>query len=336
MNPFKVGIVGVGSIAQIVHIPILEKMDDVELVAICDIDKAKVNRLVEKFNIPRWYSMIDNMVQNEELDALHICTTSLYHFPMTYMALQGGFHVYVEKPIALNADDAQKIVQLAKEKNRTVMVGMQNRFRDDVQILKEFIQKDELGEIYYIKTGWLKKWSKFPVPDWHTKRNYAGGGVLIDIGSQLLDLALFLTALPKIRSVRLYDYKSNSQMEVEDAALAIIETETHMTITIEISWRMHMDRDVIYTNIFGKKGSAYLNPLSINKELHGNLVNVTPLVTEQGSDRFKKAYEAEINHFYRVIQGQEENQSSAEDALYIMRIIDALYRSAQSKKEEYL
>lgn len=336
MEKLNVAVVGGGSIAQIAHLPVLKKMNDVEVVAICDIDKSKVNVLSEIFDIPRWYFTIEDLLKKEKLDAVHICTTNLYHFPMSYLALKKGVNVLVEKPIAINATDAAKIVEIAKEKKLTAMVGMNNRFRDDVKILNEFIKNDELGEIYYIKAGWLKSWSKNPIRTWLRKRNYAGGGVLLDIGLQLIDLALFLTGLPKIRSVRMYDYTVNPDAEVEEAALAVIETESHTSITVEISWRMHMEDDMIYTHIFGKKGSAYLNPLRIQKELHGNLVNVTPMLTEKSIDRYKKAYEAEINHFYRVILQEEDNLSSAEDALYVMRLLDALYQSAREKKEVYL
>ena len=333
MEKLKVAVIGGGSIAQIVHLPILKKLEDVDVTAICDIDKSKVHTLSEKFNIPHWYFTIEDLIRHEKPDAVHICTTNLYHFPMSYLALKNGLHVLVERPIAINAVDTAKILDISREKKRTIMVGMHNRFRDDVQILKEFIKNDELGEVYYIKAGWLKSWSKNPVKPWVKKKDYAGGGVLLDIGNQLIDLALFLTGMPEIKSVRLYDYTINPEAEVEEAALAVIETKNHASLTIEISWRMHMENDMIYTHIFGKKGSAYLNPLRIQKELHGNLVNVTPLLGEKSADRYKKAYEAEINHFYRVIRKQDTNQSSVEDALYIMRIIDALYQSAKEKKE---
>ncbi|MEJ2054858.1 MAG: Gfo/Idh/MocA family oxidoreductase [Calditrichaceae bacterium] len=336
MKRLKVAVVGVGSIAQVVHLPVLKKLQDVEVTAICDVDAGKVNVLAEKYNIPKIYYAIEDLFKKEDLDAVHICTTNLYHFPMSYLALKKGINVFVEKPIAVNAEDAEQLVNIARDRELTLIVGMQNRFRDDVQILDEFLNKDELGEIYYIKTGWLKSWSKNPGRTWLNKRDYAGGGVLIDIGTQLIDLAFYLMKFPKIRSVRMYDYTVNPDAEVEEAALAVIETEAHTTITIEISWRMHTDKDMIYTHFFGKNGSAYLNPLRIHKDLHGNLVNVTPLLSQKTTDRYKKAYENEIKHFYNCIRGKEKNLSPAEDALSVMKIIDALYKSAAEKKEIFL
>ena len=162
------------------------------------------------------------------------------------------------------------------------------------------------------------------------------GPLTTDGGRWTLDLALFLTGMPDIKSVRLYDY-TLEQYEVEDAALAVIETKMGMTITIEVSWKMHLENDMIYTHIFGKNGAAYLNPLRINKELHGNLVNVTPLTGEKTSaERFKNAYENEIHHFYNIIRDGKENISSAEDALQVMIIMDALYESSRIKDKVML
>ncbi len=332
MDKIKTAIVGVGSIAQIVHLPVLRKMEDVELVALCDVDEAKVTKLIEKYRIPRGYGQLDNMLRAQEIDALHICTISHYHFPMAYLALSSGVNVFVEKPLALNAQDADKLLALAKKQDMILSVGMQNRFRDDVAILKQFIDKGELGEIFYIKAGWLRSWGRSSLRDWQKKKQFAGGGVMMDMGLQLIDLALFLSAMPRIKSVRLYDYSLDPQTEVEDAALAVIETQSGMSITIEVSWKMHLEKDMIYTHIFGKEGAAYLNPLRINKELHGNLVNVTPLSGEMSSvERFKKAYENEIHYFYHVLRGEEKNLSSAEDACYMMRLLDALYESGRKR-----
>lgn len=335
MKKIKVAVVGVGSIAQIVHLPLLKKMENIELVAVCDIDTAKITSIVDKFDIPRWYYVLDEMLKNEPLDAVFICTTSHHHYAMAYLCLNNGKHLFVEKPLALNYNDARKLAELADRKKLTIMVGMQNRFRDDVLTVNDFIKNDELGDIYYIKTGWLKKWSRSFTQGWMSKKDYSGGGVLIDLGSQLIDLALYLTALPKIKSVRMYDFTLSPGLDVEDAALAVIETQTGLTITIEVSWRMHLENDMIYTHIFGKKGSAYLNPLRIHKEMHGNLVNVTPMMTGQASrtDRYKQAYENELNHFVRVLEGREENRSSAADAAYVIRVLEALYESAHSGKE---
>lgn len=333
MERLKVAVIGVGSIAQVVHLPVLQKIDEVDVVAICDVDEAKVVPIMEKFQIPKWYGQADRLFKEEQLDAVHICTPNHYHYPMAYLALKNNVHVFVEKPIAIKSADGEKLHKLAQNNKLEILVGMQNRFRDDVEVLKEFIEKDELGEIFYIKSGWLKQWSRNPFKGWQTQKDIAGGGVLSDLGSQLIDLALFLTGMPKIKSVRLFDYSIHPDLSVEDSALAVIELQSGLSITIEVSWRMHLEKDMIYTHVFGNKGAAYLNPLRINKEMHGNLVNVTPFASDNTAARFTKAYEREIRHFYKVIRGEEVNRSPAEDSVRITRIIEALYESARTGTE---
>ena len=96
---------------------------------------------------------------------------------------------------------------------------------------------------------------------------------------------------------------------------------------------MHLEKDTVYTNIFGKNGAAKLNPLRIYKEMHGNLVNVSPLDQHSKIDQYRKAYSKELRHFVKVVKGEEENMSSAYDALKVMQIIDALYESASRGEE---
>lgn len=332
VEKFKVALVGTGSIAQIAHLPNWSKMDDVELVAICDVDRGKAASITDKFNVPRWYSVLDDMLNREKLDGLHICTPSLHHYPMALLALSKGVNILVEKPVALNSKETEKLNNQAKKNNLTLMVGMHNRFRDDVRQLRDYLAQNELGEIFYIKTGWLKKWTKNETAGWHSEKKSSGGGVLIDLGIQILDLAFFIANFPKLKKVKLYDYHLNPNMDVEDAALAVIETSEGQTITIEMSWKMHLEKDTMYTHIFGKNGAAKLNPLRIHKEMHGNLVNVTPLHLST-TDLFKKAYSKELSHFIKVVRGEEENMSSGDDALFVMKIIDALYESARLGEE---
>ena len=121
MDKLKVAVVGVGSIAQIVHLPILKNIDEVDIVAICDVDEAKITPLLDKFDIPHWYGQVDQLVKSEKLDAIHICTTNHYHYPMAYLALKNDINVFLEKPIALNARDAEKLDNLARERNLEIV-----------------------------------------------------------------------------------------------------------------------------------------------------------------------------------------------------------------------
>jgi predicted dehydrogenase len=153
------------------------------------------------------------------------------------------------------------------------------------------------------------------------------------MGAQLIDLALWLIGKPKVKNVRAHCYKIFSTTEVEDAALAVLETENNVVITVEVAWRLHLEKDMVYTHVYGKQGGAFMNPLRLLKDLHGNLVNVTPISTEKNVDIFRTGFEKEIRNFINVIKGEEEPVTPAEDGVYLMKLIDAIYDSARQGKE---
>ncbi len=328
MSKVKVAVVGAGKIAQVAHLPILAGRDDVELCAVCDVDKGKAGAITEKFNIPNWYYVVDEMLKKEQPDAVHICTPSVYHFPMASLALSKGVHVLVEKPLAFSVEEARKLFRQAEKKNLILMTSLYNRYRTEVEMLRQFIQNGDLGEIFYIKAGWLRRWEKNMENTWYSDKKSSGGGVIMDIGIQLMDVALFVIGMPRIKKVRMHAYRLNENIDVEDAALAVLETENGMTLTIECSWKMFLEKDTIYTHIFGREGAAKLNPLRVHKELHGNLVNVSPVIQEKTRDQFRKAYEKQIDVFINGIKSGVKSQDVSGDVLQMMRLIDALYLSA--------
>jgi predicted dehydrogenase len=333
MSKIKIALAGVGGISQIVRIPTLQKLEDVELVAICDIDEAKVSFIADKFEIPRAYFDYQNLLRREELDGILICTPNNFHYPMALASMDKNIPTLVEKPLALNLEQAQRLAEKSRQKSGKLIVGMNYRFRDDAMVLKEFLEKNEIGEPYYIKTGWLRHWSRPQLQSWLTDRRISGGGVVMDMGIQLIDLGLWLIDKPKIKNVRAFTYNIFKEGDVEDSALATIETENGTVITVEVSWRMHLEKDMNYTNVFGRAGGAFMNPLRLYKELHGKLVNMTPIDFESNVDVFKRSFENEMRNFINVIRDEEEPITPAEDGVYIMQIIDAIYKSASIGKQ---
>ena len=333
MSKIRIALAGVGGMSQVVRIPILKKIEDVELVALCDLDEAKVSFVADKYDIPRVYFDIQYMLQREKLDGIFICTPNNLHYPMALASLEKGITTLVEKPLALNFERAERIEQKAKETKTQLVVGMNYRFRDDAIVLKEFMDNNEIGKPFYVKAGWLRQWSRPKLQTWLTDAKISGGGVLIDMGIQLIDLSLWLLNKPKVKNVNAYTYNLHQKENIEDAALAVIQTENDAVITVEVAWRMHMEKDMNYTHVFGREGGAYMNPLRLYKELHGKLVNVTPIDFESNVDVYKKSFENEISNFIGVVKGEEAPITPVEDGVYIMKVIDAIYKSAKLGKQ---
>lgn len=333
MDKVKIALVGIGGISQVVRIPSLKKNENVELVALCDIDESKVSFIAKKYHIPKVYFDIQNLIAKEKIDGILICTPNNLHYPMALATLNAGINTLVEKPIALNADQVVKMVEKATEKKVDLVCGMHNRFRKDAIILKDFLSKSEIGNPYYIKAGWLRKWDKVVQKGWSADAKISGGGVVMDLGLQLIDLALWLLNNPKVINVRSNFYTINKEYTVEDSALIVMQTENNVIITIETAWRMHLENDLLYTHVFGSQGGAFLNPLRINKEMHGNLVNVTPVQSNKNVDVFTKAFESELNNFVNVIRKNENPITPGKDGIYLMNLIEAIYKSAETGKQ---
>ena len=154
MKTLKVGVIGIGVIATTKHIPALVKRDDVEVVALCDVEREKAEKAKADFNLnAAIYTDYKELCSNPELDVVHVCTPNPLHCEMTLAALAGGKHVHCEKPMACSYEDTQKMIAAAKAAGKKLTVGLQWRYNPAPLKMREMVEKGELGDIYYIKIG---------------------------------------------------------------------------------------------------------------------------------------------------------------------------------------
>ena len=330
MEKTKIAIIGLGGIAQIAHLPILKKMENVEIVAVCDKDKSKSKNVAQKYNIKNYYVDIDKMLQESEAECLIVATPTSFHKEHATKGLNSGLHVLVEKPLGRYLKEGEEIVETAKKSKKKLMVGMNNRFRPDFMIQESFISAKELGEIFYIKTGFLKKRSTSET--WSVKKEFSGGGVFMDLGIVCLDISLWLMKYPEIKSVSAVNYNHLFET-VEDSSFVFLKFVNGSTVSIEASWSLLRENDIFYCNIYGKEGSTSINPLRIYKKMHGTLVNVTPVKFEKPANIFLRSYEYQLQHFINAVQTNSPVISSGEEALARLKITEAIYKSAKTGKE---
>lgn len=330
MEPLRVGIVGLGWMAQVFHLPTLLKFQEVKVVAVCDREKSRSRLIAERFKINRHYTDVDQLLSKEELDAVIVCTSTDAHLPVTLAALSAGKDVFVEKPIARKYAEAVQMADAAREHKRKLMVGMNSRFRPDTMILKSFIENGELGKVFYCKTGWFKKLSSDQ--QWITRKDRSGGGVMLDLGIVMLDMALWMLNFPVVErvSAKMFTHKTKT---VEDSIVVMVELKPHITLMLEASWSLQSELDFFYCDLFGTEGSARINPLRIHKQLHGSLVNVTPSKIETPQNLHKRSYENELKHFVGAARGLHPIISSGDESVHRMKLVDAIYRSAKKGKE---
>jgi len=330
MDKVPIGIIGLGGIAQTIHLPILTKLSDVEIVAVCDLDRQKARSIAQKYNIKRSYNDYETMLKDEEtIIGVDVCVSTNAHRDVALAAIEAKKHLLIEKPLARTQKEAVEIATEAKKHGRKVMVGMNNRFRPDSMILKNFIEEHELGKLYYAKAGWLKKLGV--ANPWLTRKEQSGGGVVLDLGIVMFDLTFWMMGYPEVKEVLAANYSHNTK-GVEDSSVIFIRMKNGSTITVESSWSFESDQDFFYCDVFGTDGSGSLNPFRILKNMHGSLVNVAPVSHETPLSMYRKSYENELKHWIGALRGLHPVASTGEEAVHRMKIVDAIYKSAKSGK----
>lgn len=328
----RIAVVGAGHVAQVAHIPAYRANPDAELVAIVDYDRVKAKRIKEQFGFKEAYDDFNEMLKKADVEAVDLCTPNYLHAPMGIAALRSGRDVLCEKPFARNAKEAQQMVDAADTHDRILMVAMNNRFREDALMLQKFVGANELGEIQIVKAGWLRRATDWKDRSWFTERGKAGGGALLDLGTPLVDLSMWISSLKPSAVVSCAVYGKKGKDGVEDSGCAMVRFDGGSCLMLEVNWNLRDERDVSYLQVYGSKGAGILTPLQLHKSIRGVLVNVTPTMGRH-KNYYKESYQAEINHFIQCVRKQKPPAASGKDALGVMKIMDAMYESASSGKE---
>jgi predicted dehydrogenase len=328
----RVALMGVGAIAQVVHLPVLNELDDVELAGVCDIDNVRANALAARFGIPHIFRRDDDVFRSDLIDAIIICTPSYLHEEQAIAAMEAGKHVLVEKPLALSPEAVERVLAAAERTGRTLMVAMNNRYRPDTMALRPFAQNGELGDVFLTRGAWLNRKMRLVRPTWRHRRATAGGGAMMDLGVQTLDLCLWMLDFPQAVSVMTQMHFPEG-MEVEDTAGIIVRMKDGAGISLTVSWSLVAERDRHYMRMLGTRGSGAISPLAVFKEVEtGQMIDVTPNVPLGRENLYTASYRQELTHFVRVATGQMKEPLPREQ-IQIMQIVAAAYQSAAERRE---
>jgi len=338
----KVGIIGAGSIARVAHIPGYQAQADVEVIALCDNVPGKAAGVAQELGIPRGYESSGEMLEKEKLDAVSVCTPNYAHKEATLAALSAGLHVLCEKPIAMNVEEGQEMAEAARKAGKVLQVGLNWRFSSEAQALKRFVDAGDLGDIYYGEATYLRKRG---IPSWgvFTQKDLQGGGALIDIGVHALDGTMWLMGSPKPVSVvgatyaafgkrrdvvSIGPYWDVTKFDVDDMGVALVRFENGATLILRASWAANIAGNLREARILGTDGGAYMYPLTICKEMHQRLVDITPTNLPKVETHTK-----EIEHFIACVRGETECLVKPEQVLDVQAVLDAVYRSAETGRE---
>ncbi|MCE5198801.1 MAG: Gfo/Idh/MocA family oxidoreductase [Armatimonadota bacterium] len=342
MRTINVGVIGTGGIASNQHMPALQKQPDIKIMAVCDTNEESAKRAAERFSVPHIFTDYKKLLEMDEIEAVHICTPNFMHAQPAIDALNAGKHVIVEKPLARSAVEGAPMVDAARKNKKKFMVAQNVRFGSDIQALKRYIDAGDLGDIYFGRVWALRRRG---VPSWgvFTDKEKQGGGPLIDIGVHVLDLTLYLMGHPKPISasgqaftklgntpghVGAYGPWNWQNYTVEDYAAGFVRLDNGASLIIESSFAANIAEDVMRSSLLGTKGGAETHPVRIFGEEKEMVYDLTPKYLPNVS-----SYEVEIRGFYDAILNDTEPPVTGEQALNVMKILDAIYKSSEEGKE---
>lgn len=275
METVKLGIIGTGNIG-LVHLEEFLKTKHAQIVAVTDAYLPSAQQAAEKYNVQTVHANAEALIADDNVDAVVIGVPNQFHAPLAIAAFNAGKHVLIEKPMAINLEDAREIVRAQQQSNKIGMVAHQMRWEPNSMLIKEQIERGSLGHIYNAKTGWFRRKGIPGWGTWFTQSAQSGGGPLIDIGVHMIDLALYLMGNPKPVSVYGSTYAEfgpkkrgignwgtpdwNGTYDVEDLATALIKMDNGSTLSLEVSWAAHMETsNNPFIHLMGSEGGAFLD-----------------------------------------------------------------------------
>ncbi|HEY9649673.1 MAG TPA: Gfo/Idh/MocA family oxidoreductase [Coleofasciculaceae cyanobacterium] len=342
----NVAIAGAGHIAE-VHARAVQNQKG-QVVAVIEKFADKAAAFAQKFSIANQYATVEEALAGTKLDALIIGTPNFLHASQAIAALNAGIPVLVEKPMALNATEAEPMLEASIRANAVLMVGHCWRFDEETRWLKE--HTSQLGQIirtkgYGVHVGWGPG-------GWFTQKNLSGGGAIADIGIHAIDTARFLLGDPQPVSVFARMGTHYKDCDVDDTGVIIINWDNGATSYIESGWcQPYADGPQASTQLYGTKGFGQLFPTRLllpNLKPQNSLVKLLPTrlrsklrrkdVEELKSgfkfprkDHYPQAmYDRQMAHFFECIQTNRTPSPGAAEGLVNMKIVDAAYESAKT------
>lgn len=249
VQKLKVGIVGCGGITNLNHIPAWLRLEDVELVAVCDKNENAAKKIANKFKIAKYHTDFSEMLEKEQLDAIDNCTPVQLHTSLSIQALEAGCHVIVEKPMATNVQDADRMIRTAK-KNNVLLYPIHNTlFNPIMRDVKRLIEKGGIGDIVGMDVTYLKRRDD----DWVINRNHWShrlpGGIFGEILAHPIYLELAVLGKLDVLSVHTEKFLPHKWLKADELRVTLKGEKSIGRIMISLN----SPKDSVLVNIYGTK-----------------------------------------------------------------------------------
>lgn len=334
-----IGVIGCGRKACSAHIPVLEKLENVDLKYLSDINTQRLSELKEEYPQCETFSDYRDMLSCPDLDGVVICTHTNLHCKIAKEFLLRGVDVFTEKPVAMNCAEALETASLARENGRVFDAGVCLRFASSLEEVRNIVQSGVIGNVYHVSCRFRFSKSIPGAGSDYTKRAKSGGGVLIDLGVHNFDAIDYClgavkwkSAFGKCISSPLMASDENSKAgytaggkiksDVEDYVFGTAQSDSGITLSFEGSWAQNIGYEEKYIDFLGDKGAVRFNYYR-GYTLWG-----------KGGEKVKecencydgKMYENELKSFAEdILKRRFDSRNAVENVLSSAQLIDMIY-----------
>ncbi len=325
----NVAVVGAGGAAQVVHLPILKRLGELNVSGLVDSDLSKARTIAQRFQVEAVAPTLEDLAQTADFDAVLICSPTSEHEAGVLSALSHGAHVMCERPFVTRSATARRLIDAASEAGRELMIANNLRYRFDLRAIKHFVANEEAGTVQHIRSNWLNRRSRRPRRGWRRDPSRAGGGALMDLGAQALDVLLWILDYPVVERLCA---RLHGEGEVETSAVVHLALAGGTSASVEVTWELIDEKDRHTVVVLGTRGSAYSYPLQLLTETESGVMDVTPPIDRPPSELYTDSYRQEWGDFLRHVRG-EKALASQEDQVRLLEVLEACYQSAREGRE---
>jgi predicted dehydrogenase len=348
----RVGIIGCG--VGLLHLQGFALDPRVQVQAIAGLDEDRCRELAGQFGVQRVYRDYQELLAEPDIDAVTVAVPNVLHFPVALAAIEAGKHLMVEKPLARTTTEAEQIVAAARRAGLVLGVVFNRRGRQDVQLVRREFERGTFGNVYHARAFWMRRSGIPGLGTWFTNKEMSGGGPLIDLGIHVLDMALWILGNPTPRRVSAATYAElgprgrgqwqggrfkvvpGMSYEVEDFATALIRFEGGLTLQLDAAWAAFTSHgDDFGLTLLGSEGGAEINARDYAEtgtlRLFGEIDGV-PTTTEPRLLQ-RHGHGEVFKQFVDSVLDGVPMSPSGEEGLERVRLIEAIYRSAEEGRE---
>lgn len=343
MKKIKWGVIGCGGIADRKTIPGMMLANNVELVSVMDANIDVANAVKEKYNAKYAFDNFEAILAQDEIEAVYIASPVFFHKEQAIKAANAKKHILLEKPMALTSEDAIEIKEACIANGVKLGVGFLMRFHGYHQKIKEIIAEGKIGEIVSMR-GQFTCWYPDIEGAWRQKKELSGGGALVDMGIHVIDLLQYLSGL-KATEVAAFSQTQTFNYEVDDSTGLIMKMDNGSVAYVDSNFNIPDAASVAKLEIYGTKGSivasgtlaqaevgdvkVLISDDSLGYDADQSRTEIVPLSLE--GTPLGNMYTKEVEQFGDAIINDTEPPVDADSAILDQKIVEAAYKSSETK-----